>query len=194
MAESLPLSQRKRVATRQRIAQAAVQLAADSGLAAATADRIAEAAEVGRATFFRYFSTKEDAIAEGMNQQWLGRITDALAAQPAQLGATHAVAAAFGELARGFDDVAGHIKELETLTRSSPALRAWTLHTYMGYEAAIAELIAPRIPDLTEHDLRPRLIGALTMATVRLALDDWLAHGGSLPARIQRGLAAIRID
>jgi AcrR family transcriptional regulator len=194
MAESLPLSHRKRVATRQRIAESAARLAAESGLAAATADRIAGAADVGRATFFRYFSTKEDAIAEGMNQQWLGRITDALAAQPAHLSATEAVAAAFHELARGFDDIAAHIKELETLTRSSPALRAWTLHTYMSYEEAIAELIAPRIPDLVEHDLRPRLIGALTMATVRLALDDWLAHGGSLPARVQRGIAAIKID
>ncbi len=31
------------------------------------------------------------------------------------------------------------------------------------------------------------------MATVRIALDDWLAHGGSLPDRIRQGLAAIRI-
>ena len=31
------------------------------------------------------------------------------------------------------------------------------------------------------------------MATVRIALDDWLAYGGSLPERIRQGLAAITI-
>ncbi len=28
---------------------------------------------------------------------------------------------------------------------------------------------------------------------MRIALDDWLAHGGSLPDRIRQGLAAIMI-
>ena len=46
-------------------------------------DRIADAADIGRATFFRYFNSKEDAVAEGMNVHWLNRITAALAAQPA---------------------------------------------------------------------------------------------------------------
>jgi len=28
---------------------------------------------------------------------------------------------------------------------------------------------------------------------MRIALDDWLAHGASLPDRIRQGLAAIRL-
>lgn len=59
---------------------------------------------------------------------------------------------------------------------------------------AIAELIAPRIPRLTAPDPRPRLIGALAMAVVRIALDDWLSHGGSLPDRVSWGLAAVAVD
>jgi AcrR family transcriptional regulator len=192
-AERLPLAHRKRVATRQRIAASAARLVAETGLAAATVDRIADTAEVGRATFFRYFNTKEDAVAEGMNEQWLGRITVALTAQPAYLSATEAVVAAFGDLAHGFADIEDQVRELATLTRSAPALEAWTLHIYLRYEATIAELIAPRMADLTAHDPRPRLLGALAMAAVRVALDDWLAHGGSLPERVHRGLASIRV-
>jgi AcrR family transcriptional regulator len=191
--ERLPLAHRKRVATRQRIAASAARLVAETGLAAATVDRIADTAEVGRATFFRYFNTKEDAVAEGMNQQWLGRITVALTAQPAEMSATDAVVAAFEDLGRGFADVEDQVRELATLTRSAPALEAWTLHIYLRYEATIAELIAPRMADLTAHDPRPRLLGALAMATVRVALDDWLAHGGSLPERVHRGLTSIRV-
>jgi hypothetical protein len=55
-------------------------------------------------------------------------------------------------------------------------------------------LVAPRIGDLTDDDPRPRLIGALAMASVRIALDDWLLHGGSLPVRVRSALSALRVD
>ncbi|OBF04316.1 TetR family transcriptional regulator [Mycobacterium sp. 852002-10029_SCH5224772] len=188
------LAERKRAAMRQRIASAAAELVAARGLAGATVDRIADAADIGRATFFRYFNSKEDAVAEGMNAHWLNRITAALAAQPPKLGAIEAVIGAFGELARGFAEIENQVHELATLTRSSETLDAWTLHIYVRYEVAIAELVAPRIPRLAAQDPRPRLIGALAMATVRIALDDWLSHGGSLPDRVSQGLAAVAVD
>ena len=124
---------------------------------------------------------------------WLDRITTALAAQPAGLSATEAVVGAFHDLGRGLAEIEDQVRELATLTRSSETLDAWTLHIYVRYEAAIAELIAPRMPDLAPQDPRPRLIGALAMATVRIALDDWLQHGGSLPDRVRQGLATITI-
>jgi AcrR family transcriptional regulator len=186
-------SARRRAATRERIAEAAAQLVAEVGLAGATVDRIADTADIGRATFFRYFNSKEDAVAEGMNAHWLGRITTALAAQPAGLTATEAVLGAFHELAVGFAEIEDQVRELATLTRSSETLDAWTLHIYVRYESAIAELVAPRMPDLVSQDVRPRLLGALAMATVRIALDDWLSHGGALPDRVRAGLAAITI-
>ncbi|OBH89992.1 MULTISPECIES: TetR family transcriptional regulator [unclassified Mycobacterium] len=193
MAVTTSLAERKRTAMRQRIAAAAAALVAERGLAGTTVERIADAADIGRATFFRYFNSKEDAVAEGMTVHWLNRITAALAAQPKDLSATDAVVGAFGELAGGFADIEDQIRELATLTRSSETLDAWTLHIYVRYELAIAELIAPRLPRLAPQDPRPRLIGALAMATVRIALDDWLSHGGSLPDRVSKGLAAVTI-
>ena len=186
-------SARRRAATRERIAEAAARLVAEVGLAGATVDRIADTADIGRATFFRYFNSKEDAVAEGMNAHWLGRITTALAGQPAGLTATEAVLGAFHELALGFAEIEDQVRELATLTRSSETLDAWTLHIYVRYESAIAELVAPRMPDLVSQDSRPRLLGALAMATVRIALDDWLCHGGSLPDRVRAGMAALTI-
>lgn len=188
-----PLAERKRTAMRQRIAAAAAELVASRGLAGTTVERIAAAADIGRATFFRYFNSKEDAVADGMNSHWLNRITAALAAQPAHLTAAEAVVGAFADLGRGFAEIEDQVRELATLTRSSETLDAWTLHIYVRYEWAIAELIEPRMTQLVPQDPRPRLIGALAMAAVRIALDDWLAHGGSLPDRVSHGLAAITI-
>ncbi|WP_099023524.1 TetR family transcriptional regulator [Mycolicibacterium palauense] len=184
---------RKRAATRERIADASVALVGAEGLTGATVDRIAEAAGVGRATFFRYFSSKEDAVAEGMTRHWLRLITTALAAAPPELSATEAVLAAFEDMAAGFSGIADQIRDLATLTRSSPALGAWTLQVYVRYENAIAGLIAPRIAGLGAGDPRPRLIGALAMAAVRVSLDDWLVHGGDLPRRVHTALAAISV-
>src|ERR1700748_3177340 len=135
------LADRKRMATRRRIAAAAAELVAERGLAPATAEHIADAADVSRATFFRYFNSKEDAVAEGMNTHWLDRITTALAAQPAGLSAFEAVAGAFGALAQGFAEIEDQVRELGMLTRSSETLEAWNLHIYVRYELAIAELV-----------------------------------------------------
>lgn len=116
-----------------------------------------------------------------MNKHWLDRITAALAAQPPGRSAVDAVAGAFADLGRGFGEIEEQVRELATLTRSSETLDAWTLRIYVRYEAAIAELIAPRIGGAAQHDPRPRLIGALAMAAVRLALDDWLRDGDRCP-------------
>jgi len=187
------LTVRKQRATKARIAAAAAQSVIDHGLAAATVERIAAAAEVGRATFFRYFSAKEDAVAEGMTAHWLDLITAAIAAQPPHLPAGAALAAAFEDLGDGFDAISGQVRELATLTRSSPVFSAWTLQIYLRYESAIAELLGPRCPDPAPDDPRPRLLGALAMASVRIALDDWLVHGGSLPDRVRAALASIEV-
>jgi AcrR family transcriptional regulator len=193
MTEPIALNVRKRQATRDRIAASAARLVAEAGLAGATVERIAADADVGRATFFRYFASKEDAVADGMTRHWLDVITAQLAAQPPEMSALDAVAAAFHDLGDGFDAISDQVRDLATLTRSSPALSAWTLQIYVGYEAAIAELVAPRLPDLAPDDARPRLIGAMAMASVRIALDDWLRHGGSLPQRVRTALAALSV-
>jgi hypothetical protein len=56
---------------RRRLAAAAL-LVASVGLAGATVASPIRA-EIGRATVFRYFNSKEDAVAEGMNADWLDR-------------------------------------------------------------------------------------------------------------------------
>jgi AcrR family transcriptional regulator len=185
---------RRQRATRARIASAAAQRVAESGLAAVTVEQIAVAAEVGRATFFRYFSSKEDAVAEGITSRWLDAITGAIARQPPQLSAGEALIAGFGDLGDGFDAISAQVRDLATLTRSSPALSAWTLQIYLRYEAVIADLVAPRFGDLTDDDPRPRLVGAMAMASVRIALDDWLLHGGSLPARVRSAVSSLHVE
>jgi AcrR family transcriptional regulator len=196
MSQSEPesLAVRKRRATNARIAASAARLAGLHGVGGTTVDQIAADAEVARATFFRYYDTKESAVAEGITGPWLTLVTEAIARQPGDLPAKEALVTAFGELAAEFPAHAGQIRELARLTRSSPALGAWTAQTYHRYEQAIAGLLTPRFGDLTGHDPRPRLLAALAMAAVRISLDDWIDHGGELPDLIRRALDAISVE
>jgi len=189
------LRERKRSETRRRIAAAAVRLASAHGIGATTADDIAAAADVGRATFFRYFDSKELAIATGLSDVAVFVLSAILAEVPAELGPLDAVRAAYAELGNDFARDREMFLDQALLSRSSPAMQAWTLRLYVDWEIAIAEAVAPRFTDLSADDPRPRMLGAMTMAAARLACDAWVGHGGGddLPELIQRHLAAIEI-
>jgi AcrR family transcriptional regulator len=56
------LRERKKLETRQHIADTAARLFADHGFDAVTVDEVAEAANVSKKTVFNYFPTKEDLV------------------------------------------------------------------------------------------------------------------------------------
>lgn len=174
-------------------ADVAARLAVEKGIAATTVDEIAADADVGRATFFRYFDSKELAVAHGLSGAGAYVLAGVLREVDAGLGPLDAVRAAYAELGRGFEQQREMFYEQAMLSRSAPSMLAWTLHLYVDWEIAIAEAIAPRFPDLRPDDPRPRMVGAMTMAAARLACDLWVADGGrgDLPALTQRHLAAL---
>jgi AcrR family transcriptional regulator len=190
------LRERKRAETRRRIAEEAARLASMHGIPATTVDQIADGAGVGRATFFRYFDSKELAVATGLSEVAIFVFASVLADMPDDLGPLDAVRATHATLAESFEQHRDEFLEQALLSRSSLAMQAWTLQLYVEWEVAIAELIAPRFDDLAPNDPRPRMIGAMTMAAVRLACDDWVADGGrtDLPALIRTHLGAVEVS
>ncbi len=76
MNRPVPLVERKRRQARERIIQAAEDLFFSRGFDDVSVSDIAERAEVGRTTFFRHFSDKQE-VAFAREQQLLGMITAA---------------------------------------------------------------------------------------------------------------------
>ncbi len=190
------LRERKRLATHQRIADEAARLAREKGVAHTTIDEIAAAADIGRATFFRYFDAKEVAVAEGFSVPWLQLILDNLNAQPPELSAMDAVYETFIGFAPVLTDGGlDLVLRQARLSRSTPGLQAWTLHIYVRFEQAIADAVEARFPDLLPDDPRPRMVGALTMSAVRISLDIWLASDGEkdLASLLRGGLRAVQV-
>lgn len=194
--EHLGTRERKRIATTARITDAASRLATERGIAETTVDEIAVEAGIGRATFFRYFESKELAIATGLSDVGVHVLAEVISGVPAELGPLDAVRAAYARLGEDFDALRSMFLEQAQLSRSSKVLFAWTLHLYVDWENAIAETIAPRFTDLAPGDPRPRMVGAMTMAAARLACDEWVADDGrgDLPALIQQHLSALHLE
>jgi AcrR family transcriptional regulator len=191
------LRERKRRATHQRIADEAARLARQKGIDGTTIDEIAAAAQVARATFFRYFDAKETAVAEGFSIPWLTMLVDNLEVQPPELPAMAAVIETFMGFAGGFDaDVRNLVLQQVRLLQGSPALTAWTLALYVRFELAIAEAVKHRFADLTPDDARPRMVGALTMSAIRISLDTWLASGATkdLAELLQDALHSVSVN
>jgi AcrR family transcriptional regulator len=189
------LRERKRVETRRRIAEAAVRLTTEHGIASTTVDQIAESAGVSRATFFRYFESKELAIATGLSEVAVYVLISVLSELPAELGPLEAVRASHAAIGAIYQPDHAELLEQAQLSTESPAMRAWTLQLYVEWEIAIAELIAPRFDDLVPGDPRPRMIGAMNMAAIRLARDEWIEADGELDLfeLVQKYLDAIEV-
>jgi AcrR family transcriptional regulator len=92
MAQTLPLVERKRQQARQRIIEAARELFLERGYDGVSVGDIAERAEVGRTTFFRYFGDKQEVVF-GQEQDLLDTVAAAGQADgvPAARTATEAV-------------------------------------------------------------------------------------------------------
>lgn len=182
MTKSSPdsLRERNKVRIRSQIVQAAIALLGERDLTDFTADDIAFKAEVGRATFFRYFDSKEAAIVTAFYEQRLSALVEALSAAPAALGPVDAVIWTFTQLEANFSKQRKFILMQSRMVSASSSLRAKALEYQAYYSQALADALAPRYKKLDANDLRPRLLSVSTLMVVTHTIDYWAADNGSL--------------
>ncbi|MEV5800973.1 TetR/AcrR family transcriptional regulator [Streptomyces collinus] len=130
------------------IARAAAALFVRQGLRATRAEDIAQAAGIAPRTFYRYFASKEEAVAPlyaAGAQRW----TQAVREAPASLSVLEALRHAVREtLTPGFGVSASAWEWVRTLIRladASPALRKVWAEVCQAEEGALAEILAQRL-------------------------------------------------
>lgn len=174
------LRDRNKQRVRRRILETAMSLAATRGVDGITADDISAQAEVGRATFFRYFDSKEAAVIVGFYEQRLTALVEVLGAAPARLGPMDAVLWTFRELGKRPDKQLKLVRLHARMVMTSPALRAKAYEYQTRYESAIAEAIAGRFSRAAADDPRPRLLAAAALAVIQSCIEYWAARRESL--------------
>ncbi|MFF9673905.1 TetR/AcrR family transcriptional regulator [Streptomyces eurythermus] len=141
------LTERRKAETRMEIARAAAALFVRQGLRATRAEDIAQAAGIAPRTFYRYFATKEEAVAPlyaAGAQRWIEAVRTAPAGLPVPQALEHAVR---HTLTPGLGVSAASWEWLRTLVRladTSPALRKVWAEVCQASEGALAEILAAR--------------------------------------------------
>jgi AcrR family transcriptional regulator len=184
---SLPLRERKKLRTRRALADAALRLFAEKGFDATTIDELADAAEVSKSTFFRFFPAKEAAAIEAEAELWTAYLS-ALAEDPLPgtvLTGLHdtLVAAATG-LDASWDE---RFVATRRLIAGEPALLAYVEHYRAGVRGQVADCLAARL-GLEPDDLRLPILAELAVAAWSIAGRHWVRNGarGGRKALIRR--------
>ena len=140
------LRERKQERAREAIVEAAHELFAERGFSGVTVADIAARAEVGRATFFRYFGDKQEVIFGGDRE--LGAVVaeaEKLAPDtpigdslPAALAHAHRIVAAF--VAKLLEDRTAYVRH-ERLVAAEPELTARSLTKQRRYAEELAAVL-----------------------------------------------------
>ncbi|MFF9482855.1 TetR family transcriptional regulator [Streptomyces sp. NPDC014733] len=169
------LTERRKAATQLEIARAAAALFAQDGSDGTTAEAIAERAGVSLRTFYRYFRTKQEAVAPLLSfgaRRW----QELLAAVPKDVPLPDALTqAAVGSMA---DEEAATAESLEwtrgllRATSGDPALAAVWARVNHDSEQRLAPLLAERTGAAPDA-LDVRLAAAAATAAIRVAVETW---------------------
>ncbi len=183
------LRELKKTRTREAVQRAAMRLFGTQGYAATTVEQIAAAAEISTATFYRYYSDKED-IVFGADDRDL--VEEVIAARPADetVGAT--MVALFQRLAAEFEADKDAVIVRLRLMHGVPGLQARRWATRQKTADLLARMLAPRAhTDPDDRELR--LAIGVALAAEYETLYYWAKTGGagSLAGLLADALARI---
>lgn len=180
----LGLRERKRRQTRERLIDAAIDLATTHGFAAITVDQISERAEVSPRTFFNYFACKEAAVL-GLDESTRQRMRASIALAPAGT-AIATMRRALGDLADLLEHDSSRWHARVALIDASPELLAYQLRDLCDAETMLSTALIERDPAL---DRRTALLAVrLALSALRTALEDW--GDAASPLRLAAVMAA----
>lgn len=189
-AAELGRRERKKVATRRALAEAAITLFRERGFEATTVEDISDAVDVSTRTFHRYFPTKEDVLFADAHER-LRRFEAALAERPRDEEVLDALRHASYVLAASVLERPEVELARQELLEGSLTLRAHGLRHTAEWARVVADDVAERL-GLEPDDTVPQLLGGCTVAVMRTAGRRWAADPRSRFTRhVDEGFALL---
>jgi AcrR family transcriptional regulator len=166
-----------RESLRAEIAEVAFKVFAERGFDQVTATEVAAAAGISRASFFRYFESKEDAVF--VAQDNLGvNVAEALRKRPggeeAWMALRRALDVAVATYQRDPDEALARLR----LIRCTPDLRSHQLDRLDQWKAVIGKVLAERLGVQGDDIKIDALVGA-ALGALDAALTHWSESDGS---------------
>lgn len=200
--QALPLRERKKLRTRETLADAALDLFTERGFDGTTLDELVDAAEVSKRTFFRNFTSKEDAAFAPGSELWTA-VLHSVAERPLAGPVLMVLRDALTDTVRSLDNRAdghrepwsGRFVRMMRLNRTTPALRAHGLGYCADISGQLVAILARRL-GLPGQDLRLRMLVDVAVTTWHLAAHDWQEAGqpataSTLARQLETAFAAL---
>jgi AcrR family transcriptional regulator len=178
MDQELGLRERKKLQTRQLIAETAQRLFIERGFDAVPVAAVAREADVSEATVFNYFPTKEDLVYQGMEAfetELLAAVRNRPPGEPIIGAFGQFILQPRGLLAAGDQAAARHLADASKMIASSPALLAREEQVLARYTASLAAQIADET-GAEVGDLRPWAVAHALMGIHRTLIGFVRRH------------------
>lgn len=174
------LTERRKAETQLEISRRAAEMFSARGASAVTAEEIATAAGIGLRTFYRYFRTKEEAVAPllaGGVTDWITYVTEE-AEKSSGITVEEALERATRRALTPSEDASEEMLQwtrgLLRTVQDEPGLHAVWLRVQHDSEEGLVTAIAPLLgPDV--DPLTVRLVAASANAAMRIAVETWAA-------------------
>lgn len=190
--QELRASRRRRMA--DDIELVALRLFADHGVDEVTVDDIADAADISRRTFFRYFSSKDDVL-YGNPERQLKIVHTALDSAPATASPRARVRAMLLALAIDFEDRREVLLLRKRIAAKTPDAFAHGRGSYNTLQDAVIDALAAHMNVDADIDPRPRVYVLAGFGALQAAARMRLTTGSerSLEAATAEALDLIHL-
>ncbi len=166
---------RKQQLVRDAIWDAAIQLFAEKGFDETTVDDIAEAAGTSRRSFFRYFNSKSDLMAQGIVSYGTS-LTDAIRSCPA----TDSLPEIFRQTvlaAAQYSAAQPRTRQIMEIAAKYPAAREAQISRVAEVQEELAKAFAERSRAGGKDDLTAHVLASLTLSLLGVTFRSWFEHG-----------------
>jgi AcrR family transcriptional regulator len=165
---------RKQQLVRNAIYDAAIDLFAEKGFDETTVEEVAQAAGVSRRSFFRYFASKDDLLAQ--NVVHFGSILSAtITACPPALTPLETVRETVLAVVKQ-TAAHPHTRQIIEISQRSASARQAHHSRMMEVEDTVAAAFAGRLRSASKDDLKPRVLASLTLSIMNVAIISWFRN------------------
>ena len=181
---------RPTVTSRADLERTALELFASRGFDTTTVDDIAEAARIGRRTFFRYFASKNDVV-WGDFDAALDELRQELEGVPDDVPVIAGLTAALLAFNRLPKEAEPQHRVRMAMVLHTPALQAHSTLRYAGWRAVIADYAARRL-GVTNDSFEAQLLAHQALASCVAAYEQWLnRYESDLPQLLSSALGRL---
>jgi AcrR family transcriptional regulator len=175
--KGIDLRSKSRESLRAEMAEIAFKVFAERGFDQVTATEVAEAAGISRASFFRYFDSKEDAVFVAQEEMGVN-VAGALRERPDGEDAWTALRRALDVAVATYQRDPGEALARLRLIRCTPNLRSHQLDRLAQWREAIGAALAERL-GVGGDDIKVEALVAAALGALDAALTRWSESDGA---------------